>query len=92
MTELQQNNQYVPEVEEEQSPFSLKALYTLIILNWQWFVLSTIICLGSAYLYLRYKTPVHSVATKILIKDDNNNKMRRPSINYIRQNMHFLVQ
>lgn len=46
MTELQQNNQYVPEVEEEQSPFSLKALYTLIILNWQWFVLSTIICLG----------------------------------------------
>ena len=83
MTELQQNNQYVPEVEEEQSPFSLKALYTLIILNWQWFVLSTIICLGSAYLYLRYKTPVHSVATKILIKNDNNNKMRRPSINGI---------
>lgn len=83
MTELQQNNQYVPEVEEEQSAFSLRAIYTLIILNWQWFVLSTIICLCSAYLYLRYKTPVHNVATKILIKEDDSNKMRRPSVSGI---------
>lgn len=81
MTEQQQNNSYVPEVEEEQSVFSLKAIYDLIILNWQWFVLSTIICLGIGYLYLRYTTPVHSVVAKILIKDDGNNKMRRPSVN-----------
>lgn len=83
MTEQQQNNSYVPEVDEEQSSFSLKAIYNLIILNWQWFVLSTIICLGAAYLYLRYTTPVHSVVAKILIKDDGNNKMRRPSVNGI---------
>ncbi len=83
-TEQQQNNPFVPEVEEEQSVFSLRSIYTLIILNWQWFVLSTIICLGSAYLYLRYTTPIHNVTTKILIKDDgNSNKMRRTSVNGI---------
>ena len=81
MTEQQQNNSYVPEVEEEESAFSMKAIYDLIILNWQWFVISTIICLGIGYLYLRYTTPVHSVVAKILIKDDGNNKMRRPSVN-----------
>lgn len=80
MTEQQQNNPYVPEViEDEQSSFSLRSIYTLIILNWQWFVLSTIICLGSAYLYLKYTTPIHNVTTKILIKEDGNNKMRRTS-------------
>lgn len=80
MTEQQQNNPYVPEVEEEQSAFSIRTIYTLIILNWQWFVLSTIICLGSAYLYLRYTTPTHKVVTKILIKDnDDKSKMRRAS-------------
>jgi len=83
MTELQQNNQFVPEAEEEQSSFSLRTLYTIVILNWQWFVLSVVICLGAAYLYLRYKTPTYNVMTKILIKDDGNSKMRRPSVNGI---------
>ena len=42
------------EVEEEKgSFFDLRAILDVLILNWQWFLLSLIICLGIAWLHLR---------------------------------------
>jgi uncharacterized protein involved in exopolysaccharide biosynthesis len=38
------------------------------VLNWQWFVLSLIVALGIAFLYLRYTTPVYNTYAKILVK------------------------
>ena len=38
--------------------FSLPNLFALLILNWQWFLLSLIICLSASLLYLRYASPV----------------------------------
>ena len=35
-----------------------QTLYVTLILNWKWFMLSLIICLGLAAIYLRYTTPV----------------------------------
>lgn len=57
---------------EEASAFDLKNLYTLLILNWQWFVLSLLICLSTAYVYLRYATPIYQATAKLLIKDDES--------------------
>ena len=39
---------------EEGSSFDFKIIYTTLILNWQWFVLSLIICLSAAAIMLRY--------------------------------------
>ena len=43
-----------------------------IVLYWQWFVFSIIICLSIAAVYLRYTPSVYNVSAKLLIKDDDN--------------------
>ena len=65
---------------EEESSFNFRDLFTLFILNWQWFALSMFICLCGALIYLRYKSPVYQVSAKMLIKDEasprrNNGQM-----------------
>lgn len=68
--------------QEEESSFDIKSLYLAFLLNWKWFVLSLIICLGVAAIYLRYTTPIYLASSKILIKDDDsqNGYSRRNSI------------
>lgn len=57
--------------QEEQSSSDFAAIYTTIILNWKWFALSLLICIGAAIVYLRYTTPVYQAFAKILIKDND---------------------
>lgn len=64
----------VPSAEKQGSSISFKNIYTALILNWQWFLLSLIICLGGAKLYLSYKTPTYSVSAKMLVKDEQRNR------------------
>ena len=61
---------------EEGSSFDFKIIYTTLILNWQWFVLSLIICLSAAAIMLRYTAPMYQSYAKLLIKDDNNGGRR----------------
>jgi uncharacterized protein involved in exopolysaccharide biosynthesis len=44
--------------EEESSAFSLSAIWTIVVLNWPWMVLSTFVALCLAFCYLRYTEPV----------------------------------
>ena len=67
--------------QEEKSTFDFQTIYTTLILNWKWFVLSLIICLGIAAIYLRYKTPVYQAYAKMLIKDEDNNRGRNSIMN-----------
>ena len=57
----------------EKSAFDFQTIYTMLVLNWKWFVLSVILCLGCGAIYLRYKTPTFQAQAKILIKDDESN-------------------
>ena len=66
--------------EEEKSSFDIKQIYTILVLNWKWFVLSIIICLGVAYIYLRYTTPIYQAQAKLLIKDETQSRNRGNSI------------
>ena len=65
------------ENEEGKSSFDFKTIYTMLVLNWKWFVLSIIICLGAAAIYLKYATPVYQAYVKLLIKDDTSNSGNR---------------
>ena len=60
--------------QEEKSAIDFQLIYSTLILNWKWFVLSLIVCLGLGYLYLRYTRPAISGYSKVLIKDDDQNK------------------
>ena len=57
--------------------FSLPNLFALLVLNWQWFLLSFFICASAAVLYLRYASPVYQVSGRMLVKDEK--KQRNPS-------------
>lgn len=61
---------------EEKSSFDFAVIHTTLILNWKWFVLSLIICLGAAHIYLRYATPIYQAAAKLLIKEEQNGRRR----------------
>lgn len=65
---------------EEQSSINFAAIYTTLVLNWKWFILSLIICLGIAHIYLRYTTPIYQAAAKLLIKGDDQTSRRGNSI------------
>ncbi|MGI6243442.1 MAG: GumC family protein [Prevotella sp.] len=62
--------------EEEKTSIDFATIYTTLILNWKWFLLSLIICLGTAAIYLRYKTPIYQASAKLLIKDNDQNSRR----------------
>lgn len=63
-------------MEPEGSSFNIKTIFTLIVLNWQWFLVSMFIFICGALLYLRTTAPVYQVSAKMLIKDEANNRMR----------------
>ncbi len=72
-----EENKTTPTVEqvreqEDRSFFNFRSLFETFILNWQWFALSLIICLGVTAIYLRYATPRFQQVAKILIKDEEN--------------------
>ena len=54
--------------------FSLPNLFALLVLNWQWFLLSLIICVSAALIYLRYADPVYQVSGRIMVKDESKDK------------------
>ncbi len=66
---------------EELSFFNFRSLLQTFILNWQWFALSLIICLGITAIYLRYTTPRYSSMAKMLIKDEDNPRNRNSLMN-----------
>ena len=65
---------------EESSFIDFRAIYTALLLNWKWYVLSLIICLGAASIYLRYATPVYQMSAKMLIKDEDQSSRRNKSV------------
>ncbi len=67
--------------ESSKSLFNFQAIFRTLILNWKWFILSLIICLGLAAIYLRYTTPLYQVSAKFLIKQDQMGGSRRSSLN-----------
>ena len=62
------------QAQEEESSFDIRTIFTFVVLNWQWFILSMFIFVCGALIYLRYTTPVYQLSVKMLIKDENNNR------------------
>ena len=58
LDELEDLLEEAQEGPQKNSWFSLPNLFALLVLNWQWFLLSLIICLSASLLYLRYASPV----------------------------------
>ena len=59
---------------EESSGFDFRKLWSLVVLNWYWIILSTVLFVAAAFIYLRYQAPVYEAYTKVLIKDAQGKK------------------
>lgn len=68
--------------EHGKSLFNFQLIYRTIILNWYWFVLSIIICIGLSAIYLRYVTPIYQTQAKLLIKDADNRRRSNTQDNF----------
>ena len=55
-----------------QSRLNFQTIFAALVLNWHWFLLSLIICICGALIYLRYTEPVYEVSARMLIKDQSN--------------------
>lgn len=56
---INQGTNNVQQELEESSSFNFRTIFTALVLNWQWFVLSIVICLSAAAIKLRYATPIY---------------------------------
>ena len=54
-------------------------LYAIFFKYWvyaPWFVLSIVLCMGIAFLYLRYQIPVYDIQSAVLIKEEEHHSNR----------------
>ena len=54
----------------EQEEFSIAEIFFHYLRYWKFFILSVLICLGAAVVYLLYTTPEYKVSSIVLINDD----------------------
>lgn len=66
---IENNQPNTPNVEEQEESLNLRALLVKYLIYWPWFIASVIICLGCAFLYLRFQAPVYSTTASVLIKE-----------------------
>lgn len=59
---------------------SLRDILDIFILNWKWFVLSVILCLAAARLYLATKPLIYQRSAVMLVKDDPGTSGTRSKI------------
>ena len=72
---IENNQPNTPNVEEQEESINLRALLVKYLIYWPWFIAGVIICLGCAFLYLRFQAPVYNTTAAVLIKEtDPRNK------------------
>ena len=66
------NNPYPEDIFAPKNKVNFSLLFTKILKNWYWFVLSLFICLSISYLYLRYTAQTYNSSSRILISSDES--------------------
>ena len=67
---MNENNLFdTPEQREED--FNLYRVIFKYLIYWPWFVASVIVCLGAAFVYMRFQTPVYNVTAAVLVKEED---------------------
>ena len=56
--------------------FDFKYLVATVAGNWQWFILSLVLCVGLAVLYILYAIPTFTITSRVLVNGQNANKIQ----------------
>lgn len=71
MSDKRYENNFQP---EDEKPIDYKAILFEYLMYWPWFVACLLICLITAWSYLRYQAPMYNVNATVLIKQGDKNK------------------
>jgi len=63
-------NKYIDSEEEFEQPIDFPGIFIRYISFWKWFIVSLIICLFVAIVYLKFTLPEYEATTAVLLKDD----------------------
>lgn len=67
---MNENNQlHNSNLDGQEESVNLRALLMKFLIYWPWFIASIIICLGSAFIYLRFQVPIYNTTAAVLIKE-----------------------
>ena len=55
--------------DDEESSFDFKSIIDIFRINWKVFALSMVACLALGVVFLKVKSPIYQVSTKMLIKE-----------------------
>ena len=61
-------------VDRKGSGLNFQKVFSHLVLNWQWYLISVFICLCGAFIYLRYARPTYQVSARMLVKDEEKKK------------------
>lgn len=64
--------------EEVQEPFNVREIVYKYIAYWKWFLLSFVLALSCAFVYLKIKTPLFNIQASILLKDQQKGDANDP--------------
>ena len=72
---MMENNQIKKNIRQEE-PLNIRDLIFKFVVYWPWFVISAIVLLVCAYIYLRFQEPVYNITSTVLVKEqDQRTKM-----------------
>lgn len=69
---MEKYNKNIQPQEDEDENINLRQILEQYLFYWKWFVLSLIICIIGAFLYLRYTPKQYQVTAKILLNEKEN--------------------
>ncbi len=73
MKEILSDEQLFNETDNKEA---LKSILFSYLIHWKWFVISVVVCLGVAWFYLRYATPVYNVSASVMLNDSKKSSAR----------------
>lgn len=65
-----QNDTFTPQNNPFDNGLDIKGQVVYYVRNWKWFVVSVLVVMLTAYLYVRYSVPQYSASSILMIRDD----------------------
>ena len=62
--------------ERKGASLNFQKVFSHLVLNWHWYLVSLFISLCCAFLYLRYAQPIYQVAARMLVKEEEKQTVR----------------
>ena len=66
---MKENENQTLDNEKQESGFDFRVILGYLRAYWWLFVLSVMVCVAGAFVYLRYATPIYNISAKVLLQD-----------------------